>query len=211
MSVDYLTGSPKVGDVRYVFFACNGNQFSNDTMTGWNQLVNATIATGQVGLWWKPYTGPDVTANIDTGFATDFVAIIASLAGASSTGTPQYVTSNGTGTSLSASSITPTVANGLELSFFSTQIASTAVTCATFTVPSGMTQHAIWKPATGASSGVAGLLAWAPLPSTAATGAETSTASASGTWRNANVVHPPGPVAAPGPAGVFSSFFGGGF
>lgn len=209
-NIDATSGGGKIGDVRYVFTACNSNAFGVTSMQGWNQLVNATVAGGMVGLWWKPLVANDLGVSISYNSACDFVVIVCSVAAASTTGTPQSVTASGTGTAVNASSLTPSNANSVELAFFSTQIASAAVTSATFSTPTGMTEHATWNPASGATSGVAGMLASAGLGSTAATGTETSTASTSGTWRTATVVHAPGPVAGAGPAGQLLSFFGGG-
>ncbi len=211
-SIGFLSANGKVGDVRYVFTAANTNGFSAATMQGWNQLVNATVAGGMVGLWWKPLIANEVSVVVEFNQTCDFVLIVAAVAAASTTGTPQAATNSGTGTSVVAPSITPSTANSLELSFFSTQIASAAATSVTFSTPSGMTQGLTWNPASGATSGIPGTIASAGLGnSTAATGTETSTASSSGTWRTATAVHPPGPVAGAGPAGQFGSFFGGGY
>lgn len=211
VTIDSLSGGGQVGDVRYVFTAAQTNAFGNASMSGWNQLVNAQVASGMIGLWWKPLVANDLSVSINYNTACDFVVLVAVLAAASTTGTPVSATNSGTSTSLVAPSVTPTATNSVELAFYSTQIASAAVTSVTFSTPTGMTAGNPFRPASGATTGIAGMIANQGLTSTAATGTETSTASTSGTWRTATVVHPPGPVAGAGPAGQFAPFFGGGF
>lgn len=199
------SGGGLVGDVRYIYAGSNAQGITGPS--GWTQLLNVADANGSMGLWWKPLDAAEPTVFLNLSSSADVVVIVVALAAASTTGTPQAVANTGSSTTLTASSLTPSVTNDVELAFFSSELNSNATT-ATLSTPSGMTASPVYHGSV--TTGQIGMVAYRQLTSTAATGTSTSTASTTGRWRTATALHPPGPVVSGSQPGEFMGFFGGG-
>jgi hypothetical protein len=203
-SIVETAANPQPGDVRYLFVGLADNVTLTGP-TGWTSVANVALGVGKLGLFRKNYVAGEGTATITFSASTYSVYHVISVAGANTAAAPQSTTNGGTtGSTFTATTITPSSANSLELVFFAAYNSTSGFT---LTTPSGFSlQDSRQSPG---SLGVTGLLVSKALPTTTATGSVVSTGNNTPQgWMTANVVI--APAAGTVKSGQFLPFFGGG-
>jgi hypothetical protein len=202
-TISETAASPQAGDVRYTFVNTDPGVTITGP-TGWTSMINATVGTGKLAVFRKTWVAGEGTATVTFSAATNYTLQVVSVANADLTATPQSGSNGGTGTTLTANSLTAALANELQLVFFG----FTSQVDRTLSTPTGMT--VVDSRSTITIAGEVGLVVTRTLSAAGATGNAVSTASSSANWRAAMVLIPASTVVAPLHHGSFLTFFGGG-
>lgn len=198
-TISEATGSPQSGDVRYVFMI-NSPGATITVPSGWTVLQNGNTPSTRTGaIFYRTYV-PGVGTQTVT-FSSGVVSIIVvSVAGADTAAAPQFslAGANATGTTATATGLTPTTADQLALVWgaFVFNSPQTGADTVTLTPPSGGTQAALARPS-GSTTGYSSTISTIPITSTAATGNYVTTSSATTTSQLASLVLVPALATAP--------------